>query len=253
LAIKCIEQSSIGIDDAPDLLNIVYQQGATPRDTYINLDYDISRLITRLESRFGLNKVLVVLTGTGYAEERRGRENEEKFHIPTGKFNIVRTANLLNMYLGAIYGPTKYVETCYKNQLFLNRQLIERLNINLSELLKRSQDFLIQVEGVRNVYSSSQLMTSENSRLEKIRNGYCIDKCGDLIIEVAPGWKLVNEERHENSVQRASFFSFPIIFYGANMPKERVLTPVTVDRIAPTIAKAIRIRAPNACTSEPLF
>jgi hypothetical protein len=253
LAIKCIEQSSIGIDDAPDLLNIVYQQGATPRDTYINLDYDISRLITRLESRFGLNKVLVVLTGTGYAEERRGRENEEKFHIPTGKFNIVRTANLLNMYLGAIYGPTKYVETCYKNQLFLNRQLIERLNINLSELLKRSQDFLIQVEGVRNVYSSTQLMTSENSRLEKIRNGYCIDKCGDLIIEVAPGWKLVNEERHENSVQRASFFSFPIIFYGANMPKERVLTPVTVDRIAPTIAKAIRIRAPNACTSEPLF
>ena len=96
-------------------------------------------------------------------------------------------------------------------------------------------------------------MTSENSRLEKIRNGYCIDKCGDLIIEVAPGWKLVNEERHENTTQRTSFFSFPIIFYGANIPSERVLTPVTVDRIAPTVAKAIRIRAPNACASEPLF
>ena len=137
--------------------------------------------------------------------------------------------------------------------MFLNRQLIERLNINLSDLLKRSQDFLIQVEGVRNVYTSTQLMTSENSRLEKIRNGYCIDKCGDLIIEVAPGWKLVNEERHENTTQRTSFFSFPIIFYGANIPSERVLTPVTVDRIAPTIAKAIRIRAPNACASEPLF
>lgn len=253
LAIKCIEQSSIGIDDTPDLLSITYQQGTSPRDTYINLDYDISRLISRIESRFGLGKVLIVLTGTGYSDDTYGNENEERFHIPTGKFNILRTANLLNMYLGAIYGPAKYIETCYKNQLFINRQLIERMNINLSEFLKRSQDFLIQVEGVRNVYTSTQLMTSENTRLERIRNGYCFDKCGDLLIEVAPGWKLINEERHENITQRASFFSFPIIFYGANMPGERVLTPVTVDRIAPTIAKSIRIRAPNACTAEPLF
>ena len=253
LAIKCVELSSIGIDDAPDLLCITYQQGASPRDTYINLDYDIARLISRIESRFGLGRVLIVLTGTGYCDDNDAHANEDKFHIPTGKFNILRTANLLNMYLGAIYGPTKYIETCYKNQLFINRQLIERLNINLSEFLKRSQDFLIQVEGVRNVYTSTQLMTSENTRLERIRNGYSIDKCGDLIIEVAPGWKLVNEERHENITQRASFFSFPIIFFGANIPKERVQTPVTVDRIAPTIAKSIRIRAPNACTAEPLF
>jgi len=32
-----------------------------------------------------------------------------------------------------------------------------------------------------------------------------------------------------------------------------VAIPVTTDRIAPTIAKSIRIRAPNACTAEPLF
>ena len=253
IAIKCIEQSSIGIDEEPDVLNIIYQQGTSPRDTYISLDYNIARLISRLDSRFGPSRYLLVLTGTGYAQEQDKSVGEERFHIPTGKFNIIRTANLLNMYLGAIYAPAKYIDTCYKNQLFLNRQLIERLNINLSDLLKRSQDFLIQVEGVRNVYTSTQLMTSENSRLEKIRNGYCIDKCGDLLIEVAPGWKLVNEERHENTTQRTSFFSFPIIFYGANIPSERVLTPVTVDRIAPTIAKAIRIRAPNACASEPLF
>ena len=253
LAIKCLEQSSIGIDEEPDILNITFQQADTPRDTYISIDYNLSRLITRLESRFGHSRYLLVLTGTGYSKDQNNYESEERYHIPTGKFNIVRTANLLNMYLGAIYGPAKYVETCYRNQLFLNRQLIERLNINLSEFLKRSQDFLIQVEGVRNVYTSTQLMTSENSRLEKIRNGYCFDKCGDLIIEVAPGWKLVNEERHEYSTQRTSFFSFPIIFYGADLKHELIQTPVTVDRIAPTVAKAIRIRAPNACASEPLF
>ena len=197
--------------------------------------------------------MLFVLTGTGYATEPEEQGNEEKYHIPTGKFNIQRTANLLNMYLGAIYGSAKYVETCYKNQLYLNRQLIERQNISQSDLLKRAQEFLLQVEGVRNVYTSTQLLTTESDRLEKIHNAFHLDKCGDLMIEVAPGWKLFNEETNQTTTQRVNFVSFPIIFYGANVIRERVVTPVTVDRIAPTIAKSIRIRAPNGCASEPLF
>ena len=253
LALSCIEKSNIGMDETPDLLNVIYKQGATPEESYKNIDQHLSRLILRIERRLGHNNVLFVLTGTGYSEEREEREDEEKFHIPTGKFNIQRTANLLNMYLGAIYGSAKYVEASYKNQLFLNHQLFDQKNINLADVLNRAQEFLLQVEGVRNVYTSNQLLTSESERLEKIRNGFCTEKCGDLIIEIAPGWKLVNEETHESTTQRVNFISFPIIFYGANITAERVLTPVTVDRIAPTIAKAIRIRAPNACASEPLF
>ncbi len=253
LALSCIEKSNIGTDETPDLLNVIYKQGATPEESYRNIDQHLSRLILRIERRFGRGNVLFVLTGTGYSEEREEREDEEKFHIPTGKFNIQRTANLLNMYLGAIYGSAKYVEASYKNQLFLNHQLFDQKNINLSDVLNRAQEFLLQVEGVRNVYTSNQLLTSESERLEKIRNGFCTEKCGDLLIEIAPGWKLVNEETHESTTQRVNFISFPIIFYGANITAERVLTPVTVDRIAPTIAKAIRIRAPNACASEPLF
>lgn len=253
LALSCIEKSNIGMDETPDLLNVIYKQGATPEESYKNIDQHLSRLILRIERRLGHNNVLFVLTGTGYSEEREEREDEEKFHIPTGKFNIQRTANLLNMYLGAIYGSAKYVEASYKNQLFLNHQLFDQKNINLADVLNRAQEFLLQVEGVRNVYTSNQLLTSESERLEKIRNGFCTEKCGDLLIEIAPGWKLVNEETHESTTQRVNFISFPIIFYGANITAERVLTPVTVDRIAPTIAKAIRIRAPNACASEPLF
>ena len=253
LALSCIEKSNIGTDETPDLLNVIYKQGATPEESYKNIDQHLSRLILRIERRLGHNNVLFVLTGTGYSEEREEREDEEKFHIPTGKFNIQRTANLLNMYLGAIYGSAKYVEASYKNQLFLNHQLFDQKNINLADVLNRAQEFLLQVEGVRNVYTSNQLLTSESERLEKIRNGFCTEKCGDLLIEIAPGWKLVNEETHESTTQRVNFISFPIIFYGANITAERVLTPVTVDRIAPTIAKAIRIRAPNACASEPLF
>jgi hypothetical protein len=46
---------------------------------------------------------------------------------------------------------------------------------------------------------------------------------------------------------------FPIIFYGNELPTQRVVRPVTTEHIAPTIARCIRIRAPNTCQAELLF
>ena len=62
-----------------------------------------------------------------------------------------------------------------------------------------------------------------------------------------------NENTQEKQLSRASFTQFPLIIFGAGTKAERIKTPITIDRIAPTIAKTIRIRAPNACSSEPLF
>lgn len=253
ITLSCFDNTAMGIDDKPDLLCVTYQQqGTDAMASYISIDQNISRLVSDIENKIGHEQVLFVLTGTGYAEERNEQERE-KYRIPTGKFLINRTANLLNMYLGAVYGSAKYVEASYKNQLFFNHQLISQKNINLGEMLRRAQEFLLQVEGVRHVYTSSQLLTSESSHLEKIRNGFSVEKCGDLLIEIAPGWQLINDETGDATNQGSANISFPIIFYGANIAPERIQTPVTVDRIAPTVAKAIRIRAPNACASEPLF
>ena len=251
LAVKCVEQSGIGQDDKTDLLCVAYTVQPDAMG-YQMLDYQLAKLVSGILYKLPKERVLFVITGTGTTEEEREGENE-RYRIPTGKFYINRTANLLNMYLGAVYGSAKYVETSYKNQIFFNHQLISQKNINIGEMLRRAQEFLLQVEGVRHVYTSSQLLTSESTHLEKIRNGFSVEKCGDLLIEIAPGWQLINDETGDSSNQRSANISFPIIFYGANIASERIQTPVTVDRIAPTVAKAIRIRAPNACTSEPLF
>ena len=109
------------------------------------------------------------------------------------------------------------------------------------------------MSGVRNVYTSLQLITDNNEHLRKIRNGFNAEHCGDLVIETAPGWNLLNEDTQEQELVRASFTPFPIIIFGAGTKGERVQAPVTTDRIAPTVARAIRIRAPNACSAAPLF
>ena len=164
-----------------------------------------------------------------------------------------RAANLLNMYYGAIWGQGRWVETCFLNQIFLNHKLLESKRVSLAVASQRAQEFLSQLSGVRNVYTSQQLITSTSEQIIKVRNGFNPERCGDILVEVAPGWRLANEDNQDNMLSRASFTQFPIIVFGAGTKAGRVSDHVTVDRIAPTIARSIRIRAPNACSAEPLF
>ena len=46
---------------------------------------------------------------------------------------------------------------------------------------------------------------------------------------------------------------FPIIIYGSNYQAQKISDAVSVEQIAPTVSKIIRIRAPNACSLQPLF
>ena len=249
-ALACVSDRQLGVDDTPDLLCLSYDAG-TSADSYIQLDQTIGTLISTLEKRIGKEQLLVVLTSTGSCPAEKIDYN--RYHIPTGQFDLKRTANLLNMYLGALWGQGQYIEACYKNQLFFNHQLLESKRISMTDIIQRSQEFLCQLTGVKRGFSGLQLINGTNSDLQKVRNSYHPQRCGDLLIEVAPGWHLQHEDTGYDKLSQLSTPSFPIIFYGAGIKATRVQRPVTTDRIAPTISKAIRIRAPNACTSEPLF
>ncbi len=252
LALRCIEQSGAGKDDYADLICLNYSLQQSDAVGYQLLDHTISDLLRGVQRILPEGRVLFILTGSGYTEQEQKTDND-RYNVPSGQFYINRASSLLNMYLGAVYGTAQYVESSYKNQLFLNRKLIEKKNLKLGDVLRQAQEFVLQMSGIRNVYTSTQLLTSDSQLLQRIRNGFNIDKCGDLIIEIAPGWQLFNEETQTSSVSRTSYIPFPIIFFGNNISAQRITLPVTVDRIAPTIARAIRIRAPNACSAEPLF
>ena len=160
---------------------------------------------------------------------------------------------LLNMYLIAVYGPGDYVETVMGNEIYLNLKLIESRNLNLTEVLERSSDFLIQLSGVKDVYSSQRLaLGAWTPGISKLRNAYNPKCSGDITIQVSPGWQLKNEDTHEQSLSRESYLSFPLFFLGAGIVPEKVRIPVSIDQVAPTIAQTLRIRAPNACPQAPL-
>lgn len=262
-AAQCINGTMMGADDVTDYLSLTFYAGNIDhhtvndnpmelQDTYVRLDMALAQLIQSVEHKVGRGKALFVLTSTGYADE----ENSDlsKYRIPTGTFDVQRAAGLLNMYFVAVYGQGQYVDACFGTQIYLNHKLVEQKQINLAEMLERAQDFLLQLSGVKDVYTSSRLLQGAwTPGISRMRGGYNPRYSGDILIEVAPGWHYVNTQTHENKLVRESYIPFPILFLGEGFKAETVTTPVTIDYIAPTLSKAMRIRAPNACSVAPLY
>lgn len=258
-----IKNTTIGMDGVTDILNVTYYAGnydhrsvstcpMEMQDTYVRLDYQLADLINAVENRVGEGRALFVITSTGYTDSE-DEQDLSRYRIPTGTFSITRAQLLLNMYLIAVYGEGQYVEMCRGNELYLNLKLIENRNLNLAEILERCSTFLIQLSGVRDVYTSHRLaLGAMTPGISKLRNAYNPKCSGDILIQVSPGWVLVNETTHEKTISRESYMAFPLFIWGCNVPAAVVDTPVTVDMLAPTLSKAIRIRAPNACNLAPL-
>lgn len=260
----CLSSGLAGLDNIPDFISLCYYAGnwnSLPtaqtttelQDTYKRLDSEIEKLLKTIDQLVGLDKTLIYITSSGY-EQHSDNNSVSKYRIPTGNFTINRCAALLNMYLVAMYGGGNYVETFYNDQIFLDHKLLEQKQLKLSEVLAHCEDFLFQFSGIRDVYTSNRLIQGAwTPGISNVRNGYNPKCSGDITIQVVPGWNLVNEDRHSSKMQRDSFFEFPLIFYGYNIKNEKISTPITVDCIAPTVAHHIRIRAPNGCSTAPLF
>ena len=258
-AASLLRAGEMGTDGVPDLLSLTYYAGnysATPgsltelQDTYVRLDRQIEELLTALDRHVGLSNTLVFLTSTGY--DNSPEEDLSNYGIPSSEFKLDRCASLLNMYLTAIYGDGQYVDAQYGQYIYLNHKLIEQRQLNLQEILGRCEDFLFQFHGVRDVYTSRRLMQGAwTPGISRIRNSYNPHCSGDIFVEITPGMTLVNE-KGEKKVVRDSYFETPLIFFGHRIESKKIHTPVTIDYIAPTIAHAIRIRAPNSCAVAPL-
>ena len=232
LAFQCIDSNLLGTDEMCDILSVNYDA-----DHYDSLDRCIGNLIQGVEQKVGAQNVLFTITGTINTDETFS-DAYERFKVPSGTFYINRTGNLLNMYLGAMYGRHQYIEGYYRNHIFFNKKIIEQRRLNKVELRNQCRSFLLDCDGVKDVKTSADILPPHS---------------GDLIVEIMPGWNLLNEESGEKYQYRANFTPVPIILYGAGIKPQRIETQVTIDRLAPTIANCIHIRAPNASTAQPLF
>lgn len=259
LAKTCVAGVMFGRNKTTDMLCVGYYAGNYEhsaqwerpielQDIYCRLDRNIADLISTVEEKVGVGNALFVITSTGYADAHRPEGN--LFALPAGELKMDRCCALLNIYLGALYGKDNYVEGSYLNEIYLNHALVEKRQMRMGELLDRCTEFLSQVSGVKRVHTSLDLLAGGADA--EVRGSYHTDRSGDIILEVAPGWTLVDDRWGERVYYNRTRVPVPIIFYGAGFDAQCNRAPVAVESIAPTVAHILRIGAPNACAEQPL-
>lgn len=261
-----IEMSDWGDDATTDYLAVTLYAGnyehnsvnAMPleiQDTYVRLDRALAAIIETVEKKVGHGNALYTVTSTGYTEEEAA--DLSKFRIPTGTFDMTRATSLLGMYMVAVYGQADYIESTLGTEIYFNHRVLEDRQINIAEFQSRAQELLLQLTGVKDVFTSQRLLQGAwTPGISRMRGSFNPQRSGDLRIQVQPGWRIKTADTvlpsTQQQIARESYITFPIILYGMGVQPEVVTIPASVDCIAPTLSKAMRIRAPNACSKAPL-
>ena len=259
LAVEFINSGELGSHPTPDILFITYYGGnfidvqdktytQEVQDIYFQLDQNIAELLNTIDKKVGLNKTLIVLTGTGYYTDT-GVSFDTQYTVG-GTFFPNNTKALLNMFLRATYGQKDWLHGYYNQQFFLNRSTIEAENIDLATIQDKAAEFIALSDGVQQVITDQSLRTGQwNEGSASLHYGTYPKGRGDLIIELKPGWGVDESVTgQKGNVKRNNAVFTPLFFYGNGLKPARIDRSVYATEIAPTITHILRIRAPNACS-----
>ncbi len=254
MAISCLRSGNMGLDEITDFLSVTYYAGnylGAPmehrpieiQDIYARLDNSIAKLLEEIDSRIGLDNVLITLSSTGYVVE--GDDNNDVYRLPSGYVHIDRVAALLNVYLGAVFGKAQYVDGYHDSQLYMNRRLIETMKLDKLDVISHAVEFLKSVEGVEDVFTIYRLGGLLSPEMQYVKNGYNPNCSGDIWLRLMPGWKMAKDVASASNLVRRTSVFFPMMICGAGVQPEVIedMTPATI--MAPEMARILRIRRPN--------
>ena len=225
-------------------------------DTYLRLDQDLADLLRFLDSHVGKEQVLVFLSADHGAAHNVSYLNS--LQIPADSEAPKVTQDSLKQYLNAQYGNGAWVEAYSNQQVYLNHKLIQSKKISLPEIQQKVADYLLKTNGVIRTTTATALNQANwtSGLFSFISNGYFPKRSGDVMVTLQPGWiegysgKLTKGTTHGTSGNYDTHV--PLLWYGWKVKPGESAHPASITDIAPTLAYALSIQEPNACSGQPL-
>ena len=249
--------------DVIDMLNIGYtvapyknaadgDSRLEMQDSYLRLDAQLGRLLKAINESVGFDNALIFLVSTGYFDD--AAEDDKRYRIPTGNFSMKRAVSLLNSFLSAKYGNDQYVDGSFRNMIYLDHKTLERKALDIADVRRDARDFLVQMSGVSDVKSLTDIVGETTPELRRINRGLDPKNAGDIRLEFAPGWT-VNDDVRLPVISwqvREGNPATPAFLMGAGIPVKVETGEVNATAIAPSLSSVMRIRSPNGAFDKPL-
>ncbi len=260
IAADYISGLKLGTGAAIDMLNLCYTVSPFAKakdsdsrletmDTYLRLDTDLARLFKTIDATVGLDKSFIFLTGTPAAPS--DKRDDDRWGIPAGEFSARKAMSLLNVYLMAQHGNGEWVTGYHNGHLYLNKDLIKQHDLDLRKIREDAASFLIRMSGVSGAWTIDDVMAGKaGNNAAALKRNTVADTAGDVIVEVNPGWEIVNvnptTQKEERTTVRTGLISSPVFILSPELESARISEPIDARSIAPTVARLLRIRSPNA-------
>ncbi|WP_452596463.1 alkaline phosphatase PafA, partial [Pontimicrobium sp. MEBiC01747] len=262
-AIAALDGEQLGKDNITDVLTVSFSStdyvghnfGVNSKeleDTYIRLDKDLERIFTALEAKVGKGEYTVFLTSDHGAVEVPAYL--QSVNIPAGYFNSKGLKEKLDAFLFKQFGASNLIENISNDQIFLDKALIQLLDVNLNTVQNAIVNELITYKDIEKVYSAGTMQTvAFTTGIEKLlQNGYNQKRSGDVIIVKAPAVISYGKTGSTHGSALNYDTHVPLLFYGKGIKKGSTVTKTEITDIAPTLSALLGISFPNGAIGQPL-
>lgn len=262
-AIAAIDGEQLGQDAVTDVLAVSYSStdyvghnfGVSSKevqDTYLRLDKDLERLFNALDAKVGKGEYTVFLTSDHGAIEVPSYL--QTVNIPSGYFDSRGFKTKLKDFLNTRFGASDLLENVSNQQIFLNRERINLLGLNLSEVQEEIVNELMTYENIDKAYAASTMQsTSFSNGIESLlQKGFNQKRSGDVLVVYDPAVISYGKTGSTHGSGLNYDTHVPLLFFGKGIMQGSTLSKTEITDIAPTISALLGISFPNGATGKPL-
>jgi arylsulfatase A-like enzyme len=217
-------------------------------DTYLRLDQDIATVLDFIDKRLGKGNALIVLTSACSSVYPLAYMKEE-FNMPVGAFSPESAIALLKSFLNITYGQGNWIEVVGDQQLYFNRELLEKKNVSLAEIQTKTASFINQFEGVKIALPSTSFEQGDYTKgqLAVIANSFNFKRSGDVLYMLEDGWQPVYKYQKTFYNDNAGI---PFIFYGNSVKQSQIRSKTFGEDMVPTILEILKMHIPDHCSGR---
>lgn len=261
LAIEVLRNSGIGQGEYTDMLAISFSStdavghifgplSKEVNDTYLRLDRDIARLLKALDEQIGEGNYALFLTADHGVGEIPQYLIDNK--IPAGELNMDELFQKSMEFITNEYGHGNWIIAHKNDQLYLNHDLIEEKNLQLTELEDKLALFVNKQEGIAETFTGTQLRKQEyvDYYASKIQKGYHYQLSGDVRYIMKPGWYTLMDHAATHNTSYNYDSHVPLIFYGKGIQPGVSYEYHEITDVAPTVSTLLKIKFPSAATGK---
>lgn len=262
-ALAALKSEDLGKDEYTDVLAVSYSStdyvghnfGVNSKeiqDTYLRLDKDLERLFKALDEQVGRGNYTVFLTADHAAVNVPSYLQSVK--IPAGYLDKSKTRKQFNAFMESTFKASDLVENVSNNQIFLNREQIKTLGLNLNDVQETIVNELINYEHIDKVYAASTMHTTEFTKGVEalLQKGFNQKRSGDILMVPDPAFIAYPKTGSTHGSGLNYDTHVPLLFFGKGIKHGQTLKKTEITDIAPTMSALLGISFPNSAIGKPL-